>query len=102
MGKSISSKLDDSRKFLEKNAKSNLNLKLAQAALSDADKVGTELSSLKARLGELTEARKNTVSALDEAMARVKLEKRLKAKEAKVQAKLAILASPAGAGTGKN
>ena len=96
MSKSISSTLDSSRKFLEKNEKSNLNLKQALTALSDAEKASVELSSLKAKLGALTEARKNAVLALDEALNRVKLEKKLKAKEAKVQARLADLASSSG------
>jgi flagellar motor switch/type III secretory pathway protein FliN len=94
MGRSISSKLESSRKFLEKNSKSTLNLKQAQAMLSNVEKVSAELSSLRTRLGELVEARKSSIIALDEAMAKVKLEKKLKQKEAKVQAKLAILSSP--------
>jgi hypothetical protein len=96
MSKSIPGQLASTRKFLEKYAKSNLNLKQAQAALSEAEKVHAELASLKARLGELTEARKGSMLALEEAMARVKLEKKLKGKEARVQAKLAVLASPSG------
>lgn len=96
MSKSISSVLDASRKFLEKNEKSNLSLKQALAALSDAEKACTELSSLKTKLAALTEARKDAVLALEDALARVKLEKKLKSKEAKVQAKLADLASSVG------
>ncbi|MEI6874341.1 MAG: hypothetical protein WCL50_04330 [Spirochaetota bacterium] len=96
MSNSISSKLEASRKFLEKNAKHNLNLKQAQSALSDAEKANMELSSLKARLADLMEARTNSVMVLDEALARVRLEKKLKAKEAKVQEKLAVLASLSG------
>ena len=97
MSKSITSKLADSRRFLEKNDKSNLNLKQALAALADAEKAATEISSLKAKLGDLAEAREASLGALDQAMARVKLEKKLKAKEAKVQARLADLSSTGGA-----
>jgi hypothetical protein len=93
MSKSISSKLADSKKFLEKNAKSNLNLKQALSALADAEKTATEISALKAKLSDLAEAREASIGALDQAMARVKLEKRLKAKEAKVQARLANLST---------
>ena len=96
MGKSISEKLEDSRKFLEKNGKSNLNIKQALAALADAEKSAAELSQLKARLGELSEARDESLCSLDQAIARVKLEKKLKAKESRVQAKLADLSSLGG------
>jgi len=96
MGKSISAKLEDSRKFLEKNGKSNLNLKQALGALADAEKSAAELSQLKARLSELTQAREGSLSNLDQAIARVKLEKKLKAKESRVQAKLADLSSLGG------
>ncbi|GEM_PF-2375475 len=94
MSKSISGKIEDSKKFLDKNGKSNLNLKQAQAALADAEKASSEVATLKARLSETLETRKKSLSSLDEALARVKREKRLKAKEAKLQAKLAILSSP--------
>ena len=53
MSKSISSKLEDSKKFLEKNAKSNLSLRQALSALAEAERTTTELSSLKAKLREL-------------------------------------------------
>ena len=96
MSRSISSKLESARKYLEKNAKSSLNLKQALAALAEAEKASAELASLKSRLPDLVEARERSVEALEAAMARVKLEKRLKEKEAKVQARLADLASPAG------
>jgi hypothetical protein len=97
MSKSIASKMAATKKFLEKNGKSNLNLKQAQTAFADAERVTTELASLKSRLSELIETRKRSLGSLDQAVARVKQEKRLKAKEAKVQAKLAVLASPPSA-----
>lgn len=98
MSKSISATIEDAKKFLEKNAKANLNLKLAQSALADAEKTKAELEELKAKIGELTEARDKAVSFLDQTMARVKLEKKLKAKETKLQTRLANLSSaPEGA-----
>jgi FKBP-type peptidyl-prolyl cis-trans isomerase (trigger factor) len=98
MSKSISAKIEEAKKFLEKNAKTNLNLKLAQSALADAEKTKTELEQLKAKIGELTEARDEAINFLDQAMARVKLEKKLKAKEIRLQARLANLSSaPDGA-----
>lgn len=93
MSKSVSVKIDEAKKFLEKNAKANLNLKLAQSALADAEKTRTELEQLKTKIGELTESRDKAISFLDQAMARVKLEKKLKAKEARLQARLANLSS---------
>jgi hypothetical protein len=88
--------LASARKFLEKYAKSNLNLKQAQAALAEAEKSSAELASLKARLGEQSEAREASLTALAGAMARIRLEKKLKGKEERVQAKLAALSAPAG------
>jgi len=93
MSKSISVKIEEAKKFLEKNAKANLNLKLAQSALADAEKTKAELEQLKAKIGELTEAREKAISLLDQAMVRVKLEKKLKAKETRLQARLANLSS---------
>jgi hypothetical protein len=96
MAKSISKILDESKKFLEKNGKANLNLKHAQAALAEAERVASEVSSLKSRLSEMIETRQASLGGLEQAIAKVKLEKRLKAKEAKVQAKLADLSAPQG------
>ena len=96
MSKSVSAKLQESRKWLEKNAQSGLNLKLANAALANADKTVAELESMKARVAELTRSKAEAVANLDAAMSRIKTEKRLKGKEAKLQAKLAALsAAPA-------
>jgi hypothetical protein len=74
-----------------------LNFKQALLALSDAEKAATELTTLKARQSEAAAAREESIRALDQAMAKVKLEKKLKAKEARVQAKLAELSTPGGA-----
>jgi FKBP-type peptidyl-prolyl cis-trans isomerase (trigger factor) len=98
MSKSTSAKIEDARKFLEKNAKANLNLKLAQSAVADSEKTTMELAQLKAKIHELTEARDKAIYTLDQAMARVKLEKKLKTKESKLQKRLADLSSaPDGA-----
>lgn len=98
MSKSITVKVEEAKKFLEKNAKANLNLKLAQNALADVEKTKAELAQVKAKVCELTDARDKAINFLDQAMARVKLEKKLKAKEAKLQTRLANLStSPDGA-----
>ncbi len=51
------------------------------------------MEALKARVAELTRSKAAAVANLDAAMGRVKTEKRLKAKEARLQAKLAALAA---------
>ena len=94
MGKSISSRLDDAKKWLKKNNEAGLNLKPAQAALVSALKAVDELEKLKAKVVETSAARKSSVLELTEAMGRVKTEKKLKARELRLQSKLAALASP--------
>lgn len=95
MSKSVSAKLAESRKWLEKNSQSGLNIKGANAALANADKAVVELESLKGRVAELMHSKAAAVANLDAAMSRVKTEKRLKAKEARLQAKLAALSANA-------
>jgi hypothetical protein len=93
MGKSISNQIEESKKWLEKNSQSGLNLKSANAALAGAEKAASELDSLKSRMAELTQGRKAAMENLALAMAKVKMEKRLKAKEARVQARIAALSA---------
>lgn len=95
MSKSVTSKLEATRKWLEKNAQAGLNLKAANAVLANAEKAASDLAGLKAKLAEATAAKATALKSLDNAMARVKTEKKLKAKEARLQLKLAALASPA-------
>ena len=93
MSKSVSNRIEESKKWLEKNSQSGLNLKSAIAALANAEKAASELDSLKSRMAELTQGRNLVMENLALAMAKTKTEKRLKAKEARVQAKLAALSS---------
>ena len=93
MSKSVSNRIEESKKWLEKNSQSGLNLKSAIAALANAEKAASELDSLKSRMAELTQGRNAVMENLALAMAKTKTEKRLKAKEARVQAKLAALSS---------
>ena len=74
MSNSISSKLEASRKFLEKNARHYLNLKQVLSALADEAKANTELASLKASLGRSIEASRNSVMIHDEALSMGRLE----------------------------
>jgi len=97
MGKSIAGRYEDSRKWLKKNDEVGLNLKPALAALAAAEKATEELGKAKSRVLEMTTARKAAVEALALAMNRAKTEKRLKAKELRLQARLAALAAPAAA-----
>ncbi|MGO8693272.1 MAG: hypothetical protein ACLQMF_06305 [Rectinemataceae bacterium] len=95
MSKSISDKLVEAKKWLEKNAQSNLSLKSAQAALASAEKSVAELASLKSKLRDLIEARDKALGSLETALDKVRAERQLRAKDAKLQAKLAALAAPA-------
>jgi hypothetical protein len=91
MSKAILDKLENTKRWLGKSAQANLNIKPAQAVLAIAEKATSELASLKSKLAEAVEAKKIATKNLDLAIARVKTEKRLKAKEAKLQSKLATL-----------
>jgi hypothetical protein len=93
MSKSVSNRIEASKKWLEKNSQSGLNLKSAIAALAGAEKAASELGSLKSRMAELAQGRNAALENLALAMAKAKTEKRLKAKEARVQAKLAALSA---------
>jgi hypothetical protein len=94
MAKSIQVKLQESKKWLEKNAQANLSLKSAQAFLASAEKSVAEVALLKRKQEEAIQAREAAMDALDSAMAKAKLEKKLKAKDAKLQTKIASLSSP--------
>lgn len=93
MSKAIIGKLETTKRWLGKSAQANLNIKPAQAALASAEKTTVELTALKSKLVEATEAKKIALKNLDTAIERVKTEKRLKAKEAKLQSRLATLSA---------
>ncbi len=93
MGKSISDRLGESKKWLKKNDEAALNLKPAQAALALAIKSNDELDKLKSRIKEASETRKAAMSALTEAIRKTKAEKKLRAKEERLQGKLSALNS---------
>ena len=97
MGKSISVRFDEAKKWLKKNDEAGLNLKPAQAALASAEKISEELAKAKARVLELAAAKKDTLEVLSEALAKTKTEKKLKGKEVRLQSKLAALAAPPAA-----
>lgn len=94
MSKSVLKQLEESRKWLEKNSQAGLSTKSANSALANADKAVGELAAFKARIAELTLAKNKAIEALGASMTRVKTEKKLKAKEARLQARLAALAAP--------
>jgi hypothetical protein len=93
MAKSIADKLESVKKWLDRNAQNGLAVKPAQSALANAEKAIAEAAALKAKMSEAIEARNRAFSALEASMLKVKAEKKLRAKEAKVQAKLAALSS---------
>ncbi|MGO8695811.1 MAG: hypothetical protein ACLQMF_19280 [Rectinemataceae bacterium] len=95
MRKGISGKLVSTKNWLGKAAQADLNIKPAQAALANAEKATLELEALKAKVAETAKAKKAAMRTLDAAIEKVETEKKLKAKEAKVQAKLAVLVATA-------
>ena len=97
MNKSITRKLEDAKKFIEKHGKADLNIKQVQVSLSDAEKASGEVEAAKIKLSEVLERREGAMIALEMALERVILEKKLKAKEAKIQAKLVALGTPSRA-----
>ena len=97
MSKSIRGKLQDAKKSVERLGKTDLNVKQVQAALADAEKAAAEVGALKNKLTEAITRRERSIAALDQALRRVTLEKKLKAKEARVKAKLAALDGTPGA-----
>ncbi len=90
MSKAIAGKLASTKSWLGKASNANLNLKPAQAALANAEKAATELAALKAKVAEMTKIKKSAMKTLEDALDRVETEKKLKAKDAKLQAKLAL------------
>jgi DNA repair ATPase RecN len=96
MSKKLSAKLESTKKWLGKTAQASLNIKPAEAALANAEKAAAELDSLRTKVAAMAETKKNAVKTLDAAIEKIKIEKKLKAQEAKVQAKLASLSSPPG------
>lgn len=94
MSKKLLGKLATARKWLERNADAGITAKPAQAALEKADKAVAEAAAVRVKLADAIEAKNKAMLSLEEAMGKVKTEKKLKAKEAKLQARLASLSTP--------
>jgi len=91
MSKKIGSKLKSTKKWLGKDSLAALNIKPAQSALASAEKAATDLADLKAKLAAASAAKKAAIKNLEDSLDTVKAEKKLKKKEARIQAKLAAL-----------
>jgi hypothetical protein len=94
MNKVLPRKLNSTKRWLGKKSQATLNIRPAQAALVSAEKAATELSNLKTRLAEVSAAKKSAIKSLESSLEMVRVEKKLKAKQAKIQAKLAALGAP--------
>jgi len=94
MSKKIESQLASARKWLERNDSVGSTVKPAQAAIAAAEKAILEAQTAKATYAAATEAKKKAILAMGSAMAKTKTEKKLKAKEVRLQTKLATLVAP--------
>jgi hypothetical protein len=93
MSKPVSVKLENAKKWLEKNGQALANGKAAQAALANAEKAVSEVTSVKARMAEVLSQKKGAILALDEALLIARTERKLKMKETRLQAKIAALSA---------
>jgi hypothetical protein len=94
MSKKIESQLASSRKWLERNDSVGSTVKPAQAAIAAAEKAVAEAKAAKATYTTAVAAKKKAVLAMGAAMVKTKTEKKLKAKELRLQTKLATLVAP--------
>jgi len=94
MSKKIESQLASARKWLERNDGVGSTVKPAQAAIAAAEKAVRETQAAKAAYAAAMEAKSKAILAMGAAMVKAKTEKKLKAKELRLQTKLASLVSP--------
>jgi len=91
MGRSTTQKLESAEKWIKKYGQTVATGKAAQGAVEIAKKCATETALLKAKLDESTVAKKAAMLSLSESLLRAKTERKLKQKEARVQAKISAL-----------
>lgn len=91
MSKKVESKLTTARKWLDRNVGVGATVKPALAALASAEKALADAQAAKEKYAVAVAAKQKAVSAMDAAMAKSKTEKKLKAKEFRLQTKLASL-----------
>jgi len=94
MSKKIESQLASARKWLERNDTVGSTVKPAQAAIAAAEKAVRDAQAAKTAYATAMEAKKKAVLAMGAAMVKTKTEKKLKAKEIRLQTKLATLVAP--------
>lgn len=93
MGRTTTEKLDSAQKWIEKYGQDVSNGKTALSALENAKKCAADTAALRAKLSESVASKKEAMLALQEALQRAKTERKLKLKEARVQAKIAALSA---------
>ncbi len=91
MGRSTTQKLESAQKWIGKYGQEVGNGKAALSALESAKKSAADTAALRVRLGESVAGKKAAMLALQDAFQRAKTERKLKLKEARVQAKIAAL-----------
>lgn len=91
MSRKIGDKLSTARKWLDRNAETGATVKPALAALAATEKALAEAQVAKARYSAAVLAKKKAIAAMDDAMDKARTEKKLKAKESRLQIKLASL-----------
>lgn len=95
MSKKVESKLASARKWLDRNEGVGATVKPAQAALAAAEKALAEAQAAKAKYAAAVAAKQSALAAMDAALDKTKTEKKLKAKESRIQTKLASLTETA-------
>ncbi len=91
MNKKLESRIAAAKKWLERNEGVGATTKLANAAITAAEKSILEAKAAKTKYEAATEAKEKAVLSMGIAMEKARTEKRLKAKEAKLQTRLASL-----------
>jgi len=92
MSRKVEDKMSTARKWLDRNSGIGTTIKPATAALTAVDKAIAEAKSARAKYSAAVAAKEKAIKAMNIAMTKARLEKKLKAKESKLQAKLASLA----------
>lgn len=91
MSKKVEEKLASAHKWLDRNASVGATVKPALAALATAEKALAEARAAKSKYVATAGAKAKALAAVQVSMAKIKTEKKLKAKEIRLQTKLASL-----------
>ncbi|MBN2873809.1 MAG: hypothetical protein JXM71_01840 [Spirochaetales bacterium] len=91
MSKKAEQKLASARKWLEKNVDVGATVKPAQNALAAAERALADAQVARAKYTAAITSKAKSLEAVEIAMAKTRAEKKLKAKELRLQSKLAAL-----------